>query len=404
VQPLTNSPQRIITKTIWMLSLVSLFTDMASEMLYPIMPVFLKHIGFTVVFIGVLEGIAEAVAGLSKPYFGKLSDVKGKRLPFVQLGYAMSAISKPMMALFFYPLWIFFARTMDRLGKGIRTGARDALLSDESTVATKATVFGFHRSMDTLGAVFGPAIALVYLYYHPNNYKTLFLIAFVPGILAIICTTLIKEKIKPAEKPSQQPTIKLFAFILYWKSSTPQYKKLVAGLLLFAAFNSSDVFLLLKMKESGLTDTEVIGVYIFYNLIYALLAYPIGILADKLGLKKIFLSGLFVFIIVYTGFAFNNNLIIFWVLFLLYGVYAAATEGIAKAWISNWVDKTETATAIGTYAGFQSLAALFASSVCGLLWYNFGATATFLTTAAVSLVALIYMAGYIESLPQQESF
>ena len=395
MQPLTNSPQRIITKTIWILSLVSLFTDMASEMLYPIMPIFLRHIGFSVIAIGVLEGIAEAVAGLSKPYFGKLSDSTGKRLPFVQLGYGLSAISKPMMALFIYPLWIFFARTIDRLGKGIRTGARDALLSDEATKETKATVFGFHRSMDTLGAVFGPAIALVYLYFNPDNYKMLFLIAFGPGVLAIICTLLIKEKSKPLNpKPLNPKPTNLFAFITYWKTSPAAYKKLVIGLLLFALFNSSDVFLLLKMKESGLTDTEVIGVYIFYNLIYALLAYPVGILADKLGLKKIFLLGLFIFMVVYTGFAFNNNLVVFLVLFALYGLYAAATEGISKAWISNLVDKTETATAIGTYAGFQSIAALFASTICGLLWYNFGAVATFLITAAVTFIVMIYLAVY----------
>ncbi len=389
LQPVTNSPQRIITKTIWMLSLVSLFTDMASEMLYPVMPMFLKHIGFTVVFIGILEGIAEAVAGLSKPYFGKLSDNSGKRLPFVQLGYALSAISKPMMAVFVYPLWIFFARTIDRLGKGIRTGARDAMLSDESTKATKATVFGFHRSMDTLGAVFGPAIALVYLYFYPSDYKTLFLIAFIPGVLAIVFTLLTKEKHKALNtKPLNAKSLN---FLSYWKTSPSQYKKLVTGLLLFALFNSSDVFLLLKMKESGLTDTKVIGVYIFYNLIYALLAYPIGILADKLGLKKIFLLGLFVFAVVYTGFAFNNNLTVYLVLFLLYGVYAAATDGIAKAWISNIVDKGETATAIGTYAGLQSIAALFASSICGLLWYNFGAIVTFITTAIITALVIIYL-------------
>ena len=149
------------------------------------MPVYLKTIGFSVIFIGILEGLAEAVSGLSKGYFGKLSDATGKRVPFVRLGYTLSAISKPMLAIFTYPLWVFFSRTTDRLGKGIRTGARDALLSDEATPATKGKIFGFHRSMDTLGAVIGPAFALVYLYYNPTHYKGLFLIAFVPGILAI---------------------------------------------------------------------------------------------------------------------------------------------------------------------------------------------------------------------------
>ncbi len=364
---------------------------MASEMLYPVMPLFLKHIGYTAIFIGVLEGIAEAVAGLSKSYFGKLSDSMGKRLPFVQLGYSFSAISKPMLAFFVYPWWILLSRTIDRLGKGIRTGARDAMLSDESTKETKGRVFGFHRSMDTMGAVFGPAIALVYLYYYPNNYQTLFLIAFLPGLLAIISTLLIKEKKKQLIAGNSPPKINFFAFMGYWKDSPAQYKKLVTGLLVFALFNSSDVFLLLKMKESGLTDTAVIGVYIFYNLIFALLAYPIGIIADKIGLKRIFIAGLFVFSLVYAGFALNNNLYIFLLLFFLYGVYAAATEGISKAWISNMVDKTETATAIGTYAGFQSICALIASSLCGLLWFNFGAKVTFLITAGITLLVIAYL-------------
>lgn len=382
-----------------MLSLVSLFTDLASEMLYPVMPLYLKHIGYTAIFIGILEGIAEAVAGLSKSYFGKWSDTSGKRLPFVQLGYAFSAISKPMLAIFVYPWWIFLSRTTDRLGKGIRTGARDAMLSDECSKENKGRVFGFHRSMDTFGAVLGPVAALVYLYFFPDDYKTLFLIAFAPGMLAIIATLLIKEKkrqpttnLKLNPERSRRETTNFFSFISYWKNSSPAYKKLVTGLLLFALFNSSDVFLLLKMKESGLSDTAVISTYVFYNLVYALLSYPVGILADKIGLKKIFIAGLLLFAMVYTGFALSNNIIVFAGLFLLYGIYAAATEGVSKAWISNITDKTETATAIGTYSGFQSIAALIASSLCGLLWYNFGARVTFLTTAAVTVSVIIYLA------------
>jgi len=383
---------KIITRTVWILSLVSLFTDMASEMLYPVMPLFLKEIGYSAVFIGVLEGVAEAVAGLSKSYFGKRSDATGKRLPFVQLGYGLSALSKPMLAIFIYPWWIFFSRTLDRLGKGIRTGARDAMLSDESVPETRGQVFGFHRSMDTMGAVFGPAIALLWLYFNPGKYQTLFIIAFAPGLLAILSTLFIHEIKKPVTEKKEIVKDGLFAFASYWKNSPAAYKKLMTGLLLFALFNSSDVFLLLKMKESGLNDTAVIGIYIFYNLIYALLAYPVGILADKIGLKRIFIVGLFVFVLVYCGFAFNNNLYIFILLFALYGLYAAATEGISKAWISNMVPKNETASAIGTYTGFQSICALIASSLCGFLWYKFGATVTFTVTAAITLSAMIYLA------------
>jgi MFS family permease len=242
-----------------------------------------------------------------------------------------------------------------------------------------------------LGAVIGPAIALAYLYYYPDDYTTLFIIAFFPGVLAILLTLFIKEKKPINNSELKKERWSFFALFSYWKVSSVEYKKLLIGLLLFATFNSSDVFLLLRMKESGFSDTAVIGVYIFYNLAFALLAYPIGILADKLGLKKIFLSGLFVFAIVYAGFAVNDNLIIFFILFFLYGLYAAATEGISKAWISNIVDKSETATAIGTYSGLQSICALLASSLTGFLWYSFGSLITFLITALVTLIVIIYL-------------
>jgi len=308
---------KYITRTIWILSLVSLFTDTASEMLYPIMPIYLKEIGFSVLLIGILEGIAEATAGLSKGYFGKRSDLSGKRVPFVQVGYAFSAISKPMMAVFTFPLWIFFARTIDRFGKGIRTGARDAILSDEATPQTKGKVFGFHRSMDTFGAVLGPSLALIYLYFYPQDYKTLFFIAFIPGLLAVFSSFSLKDKSKPQQ--SSKVKTPLFSFLKYWKTSTPQYRKLVIGLLIFTLFNSSDVFLLLQAKQSGLNDTMVIGVYIFYNLVYALFAFPIGILADKIGLKTIFVTGLSLFAVVYFGMSVNTNQYLFFGLFSFTG-------------------------------------------------------------------------------------
>jgi len=378
-----------ITRTVWILSAISLLTDTASEMLYPILPIYLKTIGFSVVLIGMLEGIAEATAGLSKGYFGKLSDNSGKRIPFVQIGYAFSAVSKPMMALFIYPLWFFFARTIDRFGKGIRTGARDAILSDEATPATKGKVFGFHRSMDTLGAVLGPSLALLYLWFRPEDYKTLFFIAFIPGVLAVTTSFFLKEKTRQIEKPKVKTGF--FSFLGYWKESPLEYKKLVFGLLVFTIFNSSDVFLLLKAKEAGLNDTSVIGVYIFYNLVYALFAFPIGIIADKIGLKTIFISGLVIFSIVYFGMALNTNIYLFYGLFFLYGIFAAATEGISKAWISNISHKKDTATAIGTFTGLQSICTMLASSLTGLIWFHFGAKVAFLITAVISALVALYL-------------
>ncbi|MFV0607331.1 MAG: MFS transporter [Niabella sp.] len=384
---------KYITRTVWVLSVISLLTDTASEMLYPIMPMFLKSIGFSIILIGVLEGVAEATAGLSKGYFGKLSDATAKRIPFVQIGYAFSAISKPMLAFFVYPLWIFFARTIDRVGKGIRTGARDAILSDEATIQSKGKVFGFHRSMDTFGAAIGPVLALLFLYYYPENYKMLFFIAFVPGVLAVLASFLLKEKNKPSGKP--QTSVSFFSFLKYWKESPIPYKKLVIGLLIFALFNSSDVFLLLKAKETGLDDTAVIGVYIFYNLIYALTAFPLGIIADKIGLKTIFIAGLALFAIVYFGMAFNTEIYIFYALFFFYGVYAAATEGLSKAWISNITNKNDTATAIGTFSGLQSICAMLASFIAGIIWFKFGAVITFILTATATCCVIMFFLFFV---------
>lgn len=361
---------------------------MASEMLYPIMPIYLKSIGFSIVLIGVLEGVAEATASLSKGYFGKLSDSVGKRVPFVQMGYALSAISKPMMAVFVYPLWIFFARTIDRFGKGIRTGARDAILSDQATPETKGRIFGFHRSMDTLGAVLGPMLALVFLYFYPQQYALLFFLAVIPGLLAVAASLNLKEKQATAEKQAAKPS--LFSFLGYWKTSSSEYKKVVIGFLAFTLFNSSDVFLLLKAKEMGLSDTWVIGVYIFYNLIYALAAFPIGILADKIGLKKMVVFGLVCFAVVYFGMSLELNVYLIVALFFLYGIYAAATEGVSKAWITNVSAKKDAATAIGTFTGFQSICVMIASSFAGLLWYQFGASTTFLVTGIATSVVILY--------------
>ncbi len=361
---------------------------MASEMLYPIMPLYLKTIGFSIVLIGILEGVAEATAGLSKGYFGKRSDLSGKRVPFVQTGYALSAISKPMMALFVFPIWIFFSRTIDRLGKGIRTGARDAMLSDEATPETKGKIFGFHRSMDTFGAVLGPLLALLYLYFYPEDYRTLFYVAFLPGLLAMGATRYLKDK--KNNSPIKGGRASFFSFLKYWKTSPSNYRKVVAGLLIFTLFNSSDVFLLLKAKEAGLDDTSVIGVYIFYNLIYALFAFPLGILADKIGLKKMFISGLVIFSLVYFGMASAQGIPFIALLFFLYGIYGAATEGISKAWLTNLIERKDTATAIGTYTGLQSICTMLASSLAGLIWYKFGASVTFLITGFVSVIIILY--------------
>jgi MFS family permease len=355
-------------------------------MLYPVIPVYLKEIGFTVFWIGLLEGLANFTAGISKGYFGKLSDQKGIRLPLVRTGYFFSAISKPMMALFVYPLWIFFSRTLDRLGKGIRTAPRDALLSAQAAKETKGRIFGFHRSMDTLGATIGPALTLLFLFFYPKHYKTVFYFAFFPGIISVALLFLLKEK----KNPSSQRAGNFFSFFRYWNIAAPEYKKLVVGLLLFALFNSSDVFLLLKTKEVTGNDNITIAAYVFYNLVYALASYPLGILADKLSFKKVISFGFLLFAIVYGCFAFQPSTMAIFILFFIYGIYAGATEGVSKAWITNIAHDNNAATAIGFYTSCESVCALLASIIAGALWTGFGSFYTFGITAIISFSVLIY--------------
>ncbi len=383
---------RIITRPILIISLVSLLTDVASEMLYPVMPMFLKSIGFSIVGIGILEGFVEGFAGISKGYFGNISDRVGKRVPFIRAGYSFSALAKPLMALFTFPAWIFIMRTFERLGKGIRTSARDAFLSDHALPETKGRVFGFHRSMDTLGAALGPIIALIVLYFLPERYRLLFVISVIPGILAVLFTFLVKDRTDNiAERKSKTP---FFAFLGYWNKSETHYKYLVGGLLAFTLINSSDAFILLGLKYKGFTDTQVISFYIFYNLVYAITSYPIGWIFDRIGKRRILVIGIFLFTISYGIFSFASNAWVLILVFFLYGIYASCTEGMSKALITNISNKKDTATALGFYTSLASLCTLLASTISGLLWTFWSLKVMFIVSASGALVVTFYFLIY----------
>jgi MFS family permease len=356
------------------------------------MPVFLTSIGFTALWIGMMEGIAEAVVGLSKGYFGKWSDVSGRRLPFVIIGYLFSSISKPLIAVFTSVGAIFFLRSTDRLGKGIRTAARDAMLAQESDREHQGKVFGFHRAMDTVGAAIGPLLALIYLHYNPGEYKQLFLYAFIPAIAGVSFLFFIKDK-KAKEVSVQNNSMpKLFSFLGYWKKSSPAYKHAAKGLIGFALINSSDAFLLLGAKHAGANDEQVILAYIFYNLIYALFAFPAGALADKIGMKKTFMLGMIFFSATYAGMAFAATAFHIFALFVLYGFYAAIVETVSRAWLSRLSEKDERGTALGFYSGMTSLALMAASTIAGSIWVAAGAGAVFLFSAAGAVIVLCYFA------------
>ena len=359
-------------------------------MLIPVLPAYLRSIGFTVLWIGVLEGVAEAVVGLTKGYFGKWSDVSGRRLPFVVSGYFLSTISKPLIGLFTNIPVIFFARSGDRLGKGIRTAARDAMLAHESPSAHRGKVFGFHRAADTFGAAIGPLAALAWLHFHPAEYRPLFIYAFFPALAAVALLFIIKEQ-KSEGLPSEKVSLRnFFSFLSYWKKATPAYKHAAAGLIAFALINSSDAFLLLRAKDCGANDEQVIAAYIFYNLIYALFAFPAGAIADKIGMKKSFMTGVVFFIVTYAGMAFASSAWNVFALFILYGIYAATAETVSRAWLSGLCEKHERATALGFYSGLTSIATLAASTIAGLIWLKAGAVSVFLFSATGAAAVFAY--------------
>jgi MFS family permease len=380
-----------VTRTIWLLSFVSLFADMASEMLYAIVPLYLTSIGITVASIGFIEGIAEITAGITKGYFGSKSDYIGKRVPFIKAGYFLSAISKPLMVVYNSLGWIFFVRTIDRLGKGLRTASRDALLSNEATKETKARVFAFHRSWDTVGAILGPIIVLAILYFKLTTLKNIFLFAFIPGLLSVATIFLIKEKKTPKSDLPKRPGF--FSYFSYWKKASATYKKAVIAICIFFLFNSSDVFLFLKTKLSVPAEDAIfiiLKAYIVYNIVYALSSYPLGMLADKIGIKKVLIAGLFIFSLVYFGFSIAHSTWHFYFLFGIYGLYAAATEGIAKAWISNISHENEQGTALGLFASCQSLSIMLASFIAGLVWTGLGSNVVFIASAVVACSVGVY--------------
>ncbi len=377
-----------ITRTVWLLSLVSLMNDFSSEMLYPIIPLYLQQIGYGTVLIGMLEGVAEFIAGLGKIYMGSLSDSFQRRLPFVNIGYSLSILSRPIIGLTSYVSLIFLGRGIDKVGKGIRTGARDALLAEECNEENRAEVFGFHRSMDTLGAVFGPLVAISYLYFHPKDYKTIFFITLAPGILAALFTFLIKEKNREVVSERTFSFKKNFSF---YKEAPKAYLQFLFLLILFGIANSSDMFLLLRAKQAGVSESNVLFLYILFNLVYAIFAFPIGKLADKYGRMKMLMIGLFIYLLTYLVFGHTQNRMMISIAFIGYGFYYAFTQSTVKALLIQKVDAPQKSAAIGFYEGINSFCLLFANALAGFIWYKFGSAYMFTFTGITVLLVFLLM-------------
>lgn len=375
-KPVKNSG-RALSPTVLRLGLVSFFADVSSELLYPITPIFLTLVLGTSVFnVGLIEGVAEGIASLLKTYSGNWSDRLQKRKTFIWLGYLFAAIAKPLVGGASSWVQVLFARSFDRLGKGIRTAPRDALLAESVSAENRGAAFGLHRMMDTLGAVVGPLIAILFLQYvqSPADLKWLYYAAVIPGLLAVLIVFSVSEN--SDRKPtlaSNPPTTFLFGF----KNMSKEFKRFLFAWGIFSLANSSDVFLLLKAQKSGLSLTHTILLYVFYSLLYSLSSPYLGKLSDRFGRKWILVSGLIIFAVVYTLFSYASEPWQFWCLFGVYGTYMAATDGVGKALALDLAPKDLKATGLGLLGTVTGLATIVASSVAGFLWDHAGSAWAF---------------------------
>jgi len=380
-----------LSPTVIRLGWVSFFADVSSEMLYPIVPIFLTSVlGAPVSAVGLIEGVAEAVASLLKSYFGALSDALGRRKPFVFSGYVFSAVAKPLIAVAGgWPL-VLVARSLDRLGKGMRTAPRDALLADSVPPESLGRAFGWHRGMDTMGAVVGPLIALWMLSSYHGSLRWAFVAAVVPGLAGALLVLTVAEH-APARDGgtsvarASTATIPLptsfFMYMLGWG--------------LFSIANSSDMFLLLRSKEVGFSNTGTVSLYVLYNIIYAAASPYLGSLADRIGRKHVVVGGLGVFAAVYAGFALASKSWHMWTLYAVYGLYVAATDGAGKALAADLVPRESRGRALGILGTVTGLASLAASVVAGQLWSRIGSWAAFAFGAAGALLGGIVIAATV---------
>jgi len=370
-----------ISKNVFVLGLVSFFNDVASEMIYPIVPIFLTGVlGAPVAVVGLIEGIAESTASVLKVVSGWLSDKLQKRKPFVVAGYSFSAISKILLSLAFSWPFVLFARFVDRFGKGTRTSARDALIAESSETSTRGKSFGFHRALDTLGAVVGPLIALLAIHFLDNNFRLIFFLAFIPACIGIILLLFFVKERQKENNPDQ-------AIRFSWRNLDPSFKIFLLISFIFALGNSSDAFLILRAQNLGLSVTLVVLAYVLFNFTYALFSTPAGIISDKIGAKKVLFSGFLLFSIIYLLFGLTNNSLILWLLFPFYGIYMALTEGVGKAYISNLVPKEKSGTAFGVYQTTIGLCTFFASLIAGLLWTYIGVSAPFIFGSVMAVIS-----------------
>jgi MFS family permease len=378
-----------ITGNVLILGLVSLCTDISSEMIYPLLPLFLTTvIGGGPAFLGLIEGVAESTASILKLVSGVMSDRVRRRKKLVLWGYGISALARPLIALAASPLAVLFIRFSDRVGKGIRTSPRDALIADSVDPAFRGKAYGFHRSLDNAGALIGPLIATLLLTWFVSDLRTVFWLSAIPGAIAVLLIIFKVREMVPGEG----------------KKGAANFLRILPGgrlrtylliLLLFTLGNSSDVFLLLRAGQLGVTQARIPLLWTFFNLVKMVSTMPFGALSDRIGRRRVIVTGWGVYALAYLGFAFATTELHIWLLFAFYGLFYGLTEGVEKALLADIADPSERGAAFGWYNCAIGIGALPASLVFGVIWQRIGPLAAFsfgaflACLAAVSLLFLV---------------
>lgn len=370
------------SKNVFFAGVVSLFMDMSSEMVYPLIPIFLTEILLvTKTTVGIIEGLAESTASILKVFSGYISDVTKKRKPLMAIGYLISSLSRILLYTSTTYMAVLTARITDRTGKGLRGAPRDALIADSTPKSELGSSFGFHRAMDTVGAMIGPLIAIIVLALSQDSIPTVFLVSFIPGVIAVgIIVLFIKEKPHQVkdDDPYEKPTL---------KGTSKEFKTYIVVTGLFSLSVISDAFLILRSSDLGISLTMIPVVYLLYNTIYALTSIPFGKLGDKIGLRPLITIGFIFYSLILLGFSFATNSTHIWILFILYGLYKGLSDGAGRAYVGKLCNENHKGTAFGMFHMISGIMLLPASVGAGIIWDTWGANYSFMVASIIGFTA-----------------
>ena len=384
-----NTTERLSLRTVlrgnvlW-LGIVSLFTDLSSEMIYPLLPFFLTQtLGAGPAFLGIVEGVAESTASIVKLASGWLSDQIGKRKPLVLLGYGIASVARPLISLAAVPWQVLAIRFTDRVGKGIRTAPRDALLADSTDPRVRGAAFGFHRGADHAGAVLGPLAAAGILLLAPERYRLVFALAAIPAIISVLVLWALVRERPAVVAPDDVPQLKGF------KQLPSDFRWFLAAVALFTLGNATDAFLLLRAQQLGVAVAAIPLLWAALHISKMVWSVPGGMLADRAGPRLAIISGWLLYAVVYCAFALADRAWHVWALFLVYGLFYGLTEAPEKALVAALAPARQRGAAFGAYHFAIGVAALPASVIFGLVWQRFGAAAALLSGSAIAVAATI---------------